>query len=124
MSAQRRSLNFVASSATRNDSCHHLGVRCTKRVMGICTQVEEVSCCSSSRIGLAANEFGRAQIGKGWGSFDAPQCEGFSQEEWLQIDWSLIDTRFFQKDMLMVAPLVPPKRMDKYAVTYRSYYDQ
>ena len=119
MSPQRRTLDFVTASPARSDNCHVVGARCTNRIMGICTQIEQISCCSASRIGLAANEYGRFQLNKGWGTLDDPKCGGFTQEEWVRIDWSLIDTRFFQEDMQIVAP--PQSRV---YVKNLSYYDQ
>ena len=79
--------------------CHYVGSYCSRRVIGICIQVTQTYCCSNGRLGLAINEQGRQQIGKGWGSPEAPFCLGFTPEEFASLNLEAMNLEQFEQEM-------------------------
>jgi conjugal transfer mating pair stabilization protein TraN len=75
--------------------CHHVGTYCSSKFLGACVESKEAHCCYNSRLARIVQQQGRAQIGKGWGSAEAPQCGGFTPEEFQRLDMSTMDLSEF-----------------------------
>lgn len=76
--------------------CHTIGTTCTSclRVLGQCVACVEqttASCCFNSRIARVLNEAGRRQLGRDWGSADAPDCRGLTVAQLQSLDLAAID---------------------------------
>lgn len=82
--------------------CHEVGTYCSKKlpIVKICIEKTKSYCCYNSRLARIINEQGRAQIGKGWGSAESPNCAGFTQEEFAMIDFSRIDLSEFTAEIM------------------------
>jgi len=84
--------------------CHYIGDYCSKKApLGNCIQKKETYCCFHSILSRIINEQGRTQLQNfgndgGWGSPKAPNCRGFTIEEFQMIDFDLIDlSEWFDK---------------------------
>lgn len=82
--------------------CHEVGTYCSKKlpIVKICIEKTKSYCCYNSRLARIINEQGRAQIGKGWGSAESPNCAGLTQEEFAMIDFSRIDLSEFTSEIM------------------------
>lgn len=82
--------------------CHEVGTYCSKKlpIVKICIEKTKSYCCYNSRLARIINEQGRAQIGKGWGSAESPNCAGLTQEEFAMIDFSRIDLSEFTAEIM------------------------
>lgn len=74
--------------------CHKTGSY-KKRKLGVVYERGNEYCCYNSKLARIVNEQGRAQIGKGWGS-----CEGFTIDEFEQLDFSRMDLSEFFNDII------------------------
>lgn len=80
--------------------CHQVGSYCSVNIPLIgCLQNTNGYCCYNSKLAKIINEQGRPQIGKGWGSAQAPDCSGFTPTQIQQIDFSKIDFSAFINDV-------------------------
>jgi conjugal transfer mating pair stabilization protein TraN len=82
----------VAKAST--GSCHFIGDYCKQEWWLIgCVQRANVFCCFNSMLARIIHEQGRPQLKSfnGWGSVGAPDCRGFTEEEFSHIDFSKID---------------------------------
>jgi hypothetical protein len=82
----------VAKAST--GSCHFIGDYCKQEWWLIgCVQRANVFCCFNSMLARIIHEQGRPQLQSfnGWGSVGAPDCRGFTEEEFSHIDFSKID---------------------------------
>ncbi|MFQ5598912.1 MAG: conjugal transfer protein TraN, partial [Nitrospiria bacterium] len=99
-------LNFLkyckASEKALNDArdqgrTREIGTRCIKKIPLIgCVQRERVYCAFSGKLGRIIQEQGRPQLNTfgpdgAWGRPGAPNCTGFSPEDFQMIDFSRID---------------------------------
>lgn len=75
--------------------CHHVGTYCSKKVV-TCVERKESYCCYNSPLARILQEQGRPQLGKGWGSAQNPQCEGFTQDELERLDFDAMDLSEFE----------------------------
>ncbi len=89
-----------------NRLCHSLGSYCSARVPIIrtCIETTESYCCFNSRLSRILNEQGRAQIGKGWGGPQNPECSGFTVAQLQSLDFSRMDLTEFYAE---IAPILP-----------------
>ncbi|WP_137923876.1 conjugal transfer protein TraN [Cupriavidus sp. 2SB] len=85
--------------------CHLVGSYCSNKVMGVCLETKEAYCCYNSKLAKIINEQGKPQIGKGWGTPESPNCEGFTTAEFQQIDFSAIDMSEFVGDIMAATEL-------------------
>lgn len=75
--------------------CHYVGTYCSKKVV-TCVERKESYCCYNSPLARILQEQGRPQLGKGWGSAQHPQCEGFTQDELERLDFDAMDLSEFE----------------------------
>ena len=92
--------------AMRRDQnlCDEIGTYCSQKlkllVTSICIEHTKSYCCYNSRLARILNEQGRAQIGKGWGGAESPNCSGFTPSEFAAIDFSRIDLSEFTAEIM------------------------
>ena len=75
--------------------CHYVGTYCSKKVV-TCVERKESYCCYNSPLARILQEQGRPQLGKGWGSAQNPQCEGFTHDELERLDFDAMDLSEFE----------------------------
>lgn len=84
--------------------CHEIGTYCSQELnlllAKVCIEHTQSHCCYNSRLARILNEQGRAQIGKSWGNPKSPDCSGFSQAEFAEIDFSKIDLSEFTAEIM------------------------
>lgn len=75
--------------------CHYVGSYCAEEwnlgLTKICVQKKKTYCCFNGLLGRVIQEQGRPQLGIGWGSSEAPECRGFTPDEFQKLDFSKID---------------------------------
>lgn len=87
----------------RNDAAgliHYVGDRCAIPMLVGYAESHEVYCSFDTILARIINEQGREQIGKGWGTGDSPDCDGFKIEELQQIDFAKIDYTEFIDNLI------------------------
>ena len=82
--------------------CHSLGNWCSSciRILGSCVSCIEHTtgkCCFNSLLARIVNEQGRAQVAKGWGSAQNPDCSGFTIAQLQSLDFARMDLTEFAK---------------------------
>lgn len=80
--------------------CVEVGTYCSRRVLRICVERTKSFCCYNSRLARIINEQGRAQLGRGWGGAENPNCSGFTPSEFASIDLSRIDLSEFTAEIM------------------------
>lgn len=81
--------------------CHSVGTYCSSciRVLGKCVSCithTTAKCCFNSVLARIVNEQGRQQVGKGWGTGEAPDCSGFTIAQLQSLDFARMDlTEFY-----------------------------
>lgn len=84
--------------------CRYIGTTCEKRVSGLgCVESAQHYVCFNSRLARIINEEGRRQLGRGWGSPEAPDARGFTLEEMQILDFSKMDLTEFVADVVKEA---------------------
>ena len=81
--------------------CHMVGSYCANKVLGACVVKKEGWCCFPSKLGRIINEQGRAQIGKGWGDAEDPDCSGFTTLELGLLKFDEMDLSEFISDIVL-----------------------
>lgn len=86
--------------------CHSIGSYCSSRIpiIRLCVEKTESYCCFNSRLARIINEQGRAQIGRGWGGPENPDCGGFTVAQLQALDFSRMDLSEFYAE---IAPTLP-----------------
>ncbi len=92
-----RSAEAETVAARDAKQCHGIGEYCVTswRFLG-CVQKASVFCCFNSMLGRIIHEQGRPQLKKfapdgQWGTPTAPNCTGFTPEDFQMLDFSKID---------------------------------
>jgi len=89
-----------------NRLCHGVGSYCSKRlrIIRACLETTESYCCFNSRLARLINEQGRAQLGRGWGGAQSPDCSGFTLAQLQSLDFARMDLSEFYAE---IAPTLP-----------------
>ena len=89
-----------------NRLCHGVGSYCSMRlpIIRTCIETTETYCCFNSRLSRIINEQGRAQLGRGWGGAQGPDCSGFALTQLQALDFSRLDLSEFYAE---IAPTLP-----------------
>ena len=89
-----------------NRLCHGVGSYCSMRlpIIRTCIETTETYCCFNSRLSRIINEQGRAQLGRGWGGAQGPDCSGFALAQLQALDFSRMDLTEFYAE---IAPTLP-----------------
>ena len=103
-------------TALRNKAgiCHYVGSYCDQKILGACVTKAQSYCCYVSKLARIINEQGREQINKPWdsglmqngstASVEHPNCTGFNQEEFSQLDFSKLNLDEFIGDLMHITP--------------------
>lgn len=89
-----------------NRLCHAVGSYCSARlpIVRTCIETTQSYCCFNSRLARILNEQGRAQLGKGWGLPQAPDCSGFTLAQLQALDFARMNLSEFYAE---IAPTMP-----------------
>ncbi|MGB7404709.1 MAG: conjugal transfer protein TraN, partial [Pacificimonas sp.] len=71
--------------------CAYVGSYCSAKTLGICTKKRKAYCCFESKLSRILQEQGRPQISKPWDKPKPETCDGFTAEEFAQLDLSRMD---------------------------------
>jgi conjugal transfer mating pair stabilization protein TraN len=71
--------------------CAYVGTYCSKKFLGVCLTKKKAYCCFESKLSRILQEQGRKQLPKPWDEPKHEQCEGFTLDEFAQLDLSLMD---------------------------------
>ena len=74
-----------------NGLCAYVGSYCSKKILGICITKKKAYCCFTSKLSRILQEQGRTQLPKPWARAKDEQCNGFTIEEFAQLDLSRMD---------------------------------
>jgi conjugal transfer mating pair stabilization protein TraN len=85
--------------------CHYVGTTCERKwpLVG-CVQKARRFCCFNSKLARIIQEQGRPQLASfgpsgGWGTAKAPNCRGFTPEEFQMLDFARIDLAAYYGDI-------------------------
>jgi conjugal transfer mating pair stabilization protein TraN len=83
-----------------------VGSYCSSRlpIIRVCIETTESYCCFNSRLARILNEQGRAQLGRGWGGAESPDCSGFTVAQLQALDFSRMNLAEFYAE---IAPTLP-----------------
>ena len=84
--------------------CHEVGTFCSADSILGCRERTTTFCCFSSLLARLVQEQGRAQLPRGWGTPEAPVCQGFTATEISQLDWSRFDLSEFYAQIRVNPP--------------------
>lgn len=79
------------ANADQQKRDHYVGKYCSSSVLGVCVEDTHVYCVFQSLLARIVQEQGRVQLGMGWGTPQAPQCQGLTLAQFQSIDFSKID---------------------------------
>ena len=71
--------------------CAYVGTYCSEKFLGICLTKRKAYCCFESKLSRILQEQGRAQLPKPWDEPKEETCEGFTLDEFAQLDLSQMD---------------------------------
>ncbi len=82
--------------------CHFVGSYCSLEIpiLGICLETTESYCCFNSRLARIINEQGRPQVGKSWGGAESPDCSGFTQPQFANLNFNQMDLSEFYGEIM------------------------
>ncbi len=86
---------------------HYIGSYCSHSNVFGCYAHAYVYCAFNSKIGRIIQVQGRAQLGIGWGSPQAPNCRGFTDAELASINFDLIDFSEYFGDVFAEIGVTP-----------------
>lgn len=109
--------------------CHSVGTYCSSciRVLGHCVSCithTTRKCCFNSMLARIVNQQGRVQIGKGWGSPQAPDCSGFTVAQLQALDFAAMDLSEFYASLVPTLPNVSTLQGQSGARVPNCYYGQ
>lgn len=92
--------------------CHATGSYCSQRLplLRTCTETTESFCCFNSRLARLLHEQGRAQLGRGWGRPEQPDCAGLTAADLQALDLSRMDLSEFYAEIVPALPDEPAAR--------------
>ncbi len=86
---------FPVVKERKPNNCYYVGEYCAEwwpfKLKWMCVQKKKTYCCFSSPLAKIIHEQGRPQLGIGWGTPKAPNCRGFTPEEFQKLDFSKMD---------------------------------
>lgn len=71
--------------------CAYVGTYCSSKFLGVCLTKRKAYCCFESKLSRILQEQGRKQLPKPWDKPKEEQCEGFTLDEFAQLDLSRMD---------------------------------
>jgi conjugal transfer mating pair stabilization protein TraN len=109
--------------------CHPVGTWCSTclMVLGVCVACTEHTtskCCFNSMLARTINEQGRAQIAKGWGSSQNPDCSGFTVAQLQSLNFAAMDLSEFYASLVPMLPDVGALQTNSAGRMPTCYYGQ
>lgn len=109
--------------------CHTIGTWCSSciRIFGSCVSCIEHTtskCCFNSMLARIVNEQGRAQVGKGWGGAESPDCSGFTIAQLQSLDFAAMDLSEFYASLVPVLPDIGALQTNSAGRVPTCYYGQ
>ena len=109
--------------------CHHVGDWCSScvRVLGRCVRCithTHMKCCFNSLLARVINQQGRAQIGKGWGSPESPDCSGFTIAQLQSLNFASMDLSEFYASIIATPPNTAAIQNENATRISNCYYGQ
>lgn len=109
--------------------CHSVGTWCSTclMVLGVCVSCTEQTtskCCFNSMLARIVNEQGRAQVTKGWGAAQTPDCSGFTVAQLQSLNFAAMDLSEFYASLVPVLPSVATLQSGSAARVPACYYGQ
>lgn len=109
--------------------CHSVGTYCSSciRVLGVCVSCTEhttAKCCFNSMLARIVNEQGRAQVGKGWGASERPDCSGFTVAQLQALNFAAMDFTEFYASLVPTLPNLATLQTDNASRVSTCYYGQ
>jgi len=71
--------------------CVHIGTFCAERFVRGCIRKQTTFCCFGTKLSRLIQEQARAQLGLGWGTPQKPECQGLTDKQLSQLDFSQMD---------------------------------
>jgi conjugal transfer mating pair stabilization protein TraN len=96
--------DIQTGQGVKSKQCHFIGDYCEKKLLGACYQRARGYCCFNSKMARIIQEQGRPQLQSfqpngAWGGPDAPNCRGFTPDEFQALDFSRIDLSEYFEDV-------------------------
>ncbi|CAM3345948.1 type-F conjugative transfer system mating-pair stabilization protein TraN [Paracidovorax anthurii] len=109
--------------------CHSVGTYCSSciRVLGRCVSCithTTGKCCFNSVLARVINEQGRMQVGKGWGTAQAPDCSGFTIAQLQSLDFARMDLTEFYASIVPRMPDAGAMQGDAAGRAANCYYGE
>lgn len=106
--------------------CHYIGSYCSKKVplLGKCLKTKKTYCCFNSKIARVIMEQGRAQLGKGWGVAESPDCGGFTPDELSRLQFNKMDLSEIASDIAGSVVMPDKSYLEGKVKTTLEGYDQ
>lgn len=80
------------ATANQDRRIHYVGRFCSLRgPFNVCLENKSGYCIFQSMLSRIIHEQGRPQLGIGWGSAQAPNCQGLTMDQFVAIDFSRVD---------------------------------
>jgi conjugal transfer mating pair stabilization protein TraN len=86
--------------------CHYIGDYCSVNTPFGCIQKKRAHCCFNTKLARLIHEQGRPQLvsytslpGAGWGTPEAPYCEGFTPEQFQSLDFGAMDLSEYYNEL-------------------------
>lgn len=88
--------DIQTASQAKSKQCHYIGDYCERHIFSGCVQKAKSYCCFNSMMARIIHEQGRPQLtafgASGvWGTPEAPNCRGFTPDEFQALDFARID---------------------------------
>lgn len=79
--------------------CREVGTYCGRDSLAGCLEHKTSFCCYNSKLARLVSVQGKAQLGRGWGTPESPDCAGFTLEEFQRLDLGQMDLSEFYADI-------------------------
>jgi len=106
--------------------CVPVGSYCRKKIKGLgCVQKAESFCCFNSKLARIFHEQGRSQLKSfagrsGFGTAEAPNCRGFTPEEFQSLDFADIDLSEYMGELKLQSQELINANIDKKTKAFAS----
>lgn len=120
----------ITDAGSHHRMCHYVGDFCSRTfqlgIGSVCVQETKTYCCFHGKLARIIQEQGRPQLqsfgpGGGWGTAQAPNCRGFTPDEFQNLDFSKIDLSEYMQDIKTTAvPQVQQNMQNKVQQFYNN----
>lgn len=104
--------------------CHDIGNYCSSNSVFGCLETTTASCCFNSVLSRVINEQGRAQMGKGWGTAENPDCSGFTIAQLQSLNFASMDLSEVYSQVIVTLPNLGNLQTNATGQVGNCYYGQ